>query len=181
MKALSVAVVLALVGCGGCCAKKPAHLVPKERATAAQIRRSAEQVDSNAPQRRLETALFVVYRHARAVAGLSDPPPESPSVVEAARTIDELSPKLGDFWRMLAVVKLGAVGLDKAEFRQAIQILKVEPHKLDQLFGNRPIDFLALAFQPIDLLAKARARDPELGDLAVAKIIEIEHGANFLE
>jgi len=140
MRALSVAVVLALLGCGGCCGKKSAHLVPKERATAEQIRRSAEQVDSNAPERRLETALFAIYRNARAVAGLSDHPPESPSVVEAARTIDELSPKLGDFWRMLAVVKLGAVGLDKAEFREAIQILKVEPRKLDELFSNRPTD-----------------------------------------
>jgi hypothetical protein len=87
----------------------------------------------SADQERFVQALLTIYQHTRAANGLGPPPPPTPSLVGAATTVAELAPTFGHFWRHIAAAKLGASGLNRPEFRHAIQAMHINPNQLDSV------------------------------------------------
>lgn len=88
-------------------------------------------------EQRFVMALITIYKHARAAAGYGPPPPELPSLLEAAKTVQELKPKFGEFWRRMAIARLGSSGLERPDFQAAIQAMGVDWHTLEAVLAPK--------------------------------------------
>src|SRR5262249_35432136 len=106
-------------------------------------------------------ALLTIYEHTRAAAGYAPAPERLARIMNFQMTVDDAAAKVqalkdqfGEFWRLIAIAKLAASGIEK--FRAALTALNVsqaELQKLETLLNAHPgaifLERVDLAFQEV--------------------------------
>jgi hypothetical protein len=157
--------VIAGVSCVSCArsCSGPSQKPPVSKSAPEGHRTDSDSAESkqSTDQQLFVKALLTIYENTRAAAGYAPAPEQLPRIMNFQMTVDNAAGKVqalkdqfGEFWRLIAIAKLAASGIEK--FRAALTALKVsqaELQKLETLLNAHPgaifLERVDLAFQEV--------------------------------